>query len=652
MAKMRILEPIQIAGREIRNRVVRTAHATGIGRGKLSDDLIAYHAARARGGVGLSILEILSVHTSSPGPLNMTDPDLDSGYENLIKEIAPTGMVVYQQLWHGGHNQSGYRGAPPWGPSTIRNPLGGDVPVPMSLDMIEEIVEAFAVAAARCENAGLHGVEVHGAHGYLLHQFLSRNTNKRTDQYGGSFANRVRFLLQVMRSVRNRVSAGFAVGVRLGPDATVGGVGMEDCARLVQLLQAEKLVDFVNVSMGSYHTFAKMIGGMHEPMGYELPTSRPVTAACTVPSVITGRVRTLEEADQIVRQGDADMVGMTRAHIADPEIVAKTVAGHPDRVRPCIACNQGCVSELLTSGKMGCAVNPSVGHERKGGDSQIRKAGVRKRVCIIGGGPAGMEAARVAALRGHDVVLMEAFQHLGGMLRLASRLPKRHGILDIVVWLEAEIRRLGVDIRLNCHAEAGEVRAEHPDAVVIATGSYPRLDGVQSTNPGEPASGMDRPGVFSSVDVLSMPAHRIGKTALVVDDSGHYEAIGVAEYLAEHGAAVTFITTCSAVAPKVESALMVEPVMARVAHHDFRVLTRHRLVAVTDGESEIAPCYPSPSSVVPAETVVFVSRNEPNRDLYNDLVGKIGDLRIVGDAFSPRFISAAFSEGQLAGYTV
>jgi len=644
----RILEPIEIAGRKVRNRVVRTAHATGIGRGKLSDDLIAYHAARARGGVGLSILEILSVHSSSPAPLNMFDPDLDAGYAKLLEEIEPAGMVVYQQLWHGGHNQSGFGGAPPWAPSTIPNPLGGDVPVPMTQAMIGEIVEAFAAAAARCKRAGLHGVEVHGAHGYLLHQFLSASTNRRGDDYGGSFGNRVRFLMEVMRAVRQSAGMGFAVGIRLAPDMTVGGVSVEDCVRVVDLLQQEELVDFVNVSMGNYHTFAKMIGGMHEPVGYELPTSQPVTAACRVPSIVTGRVRTLEEADQIVRQGSADMVGMTRAHIADPDIVAKTLAGHASQVRPCIACNQGCVGELLTKGRMSCAVNPAVGFERRLGDSRIDVAGTRKRVCIVGGGPAGMEAARVAALRGHDVTLLEASPRLGGMVNLAARLPKRHGISDIAVWLEAEILRLGVNVRLNCHAEAADVLEENPDSVIVATGAYPRLDGVHSTNPGEPAAGMEDHGVLSSVDLLSKPVGRVGKSALVVDDSGHYEAIGVAEYLAENGASVTFVTTCAAVAPRVESALMVEPVLERLAKYDFTALTRHRLVSVHDGFAEIAPVYPAPVSRVPAETVVFVSRNEPNRELYDELAGKVAGLQIIGDARSPRLIPFAFREGQAA----
>jgi pyruvate/2-oxoglutarate dehydrogenase complex dihydrolipoamide dehydrogenase (E3) component len=301
---------------------------------------------------------------------------------------------------------------------------------------------------------------------------------------------------------------------------------------------------------------------------------------------------------------------------------------------------------------MACAVNPGVGFERKLGDGRIGTADIRRRVCVVGGGPAGMEAARVAALRGHRVTLLEATQRLGGMLNLAARLPKRHGMIDIAVWLEAEIHRLGVDVRLGCYAEAGEVLAENPDAVIVATGSCPRLDGIQSTNPGEPAAGMDRPGVYSSVDLLTIPVHHIGKTALVVDDTGHYEAIGVAEYLVENGASVTFVTTCVAVAPKVESALMVEPVLTRLARHDFRVLTRHRLVAVRAVDAEIAPIYTAPSRVVAAETVVFVSSNEPNRGLYSELEGKVASVKIVGDALSPRFISAAFREGQMAAKAI
>lgn len=650
MTLTKVLEPITIGGCTIPNRVVRTAHATGIGGGTMSDDLIAYHERRARGGCGLTVLEILGVHPTSLAPLNMIDPALDEGYAKLMKAIEPHGMKVFQQIWHAGHNGTTLDGGPPWGPSAVPNPLGADVPVPMTKGMIDEIVAAYAAAAERCEAAGLHGAEVHGAHGYLIQQFLSPNINKREDEYGGSFENRARFMLEVMRACRAATSRKFALGIRLAPDLTIGGVGIEDNILAAQMLEAEGLVDFVNVSLGNYNSFPKMIGGMHEPTGYEVPTSAPITAQIAVPTIITGRFRTLEEADQALRNGDADLIGMTRAHIADPDIVRKTLAGQAEAVRPCIACNQGCVGGLFDRGRLGCAVNVETGNELRLDQDRIGIADEPRKVVVVGGGLAGMEAARVAAVRGHSVVLLEASPRLGGALHLASQLPKRHGIVDIAVWLEQEIYRLGVEVRLSSYAEEDDILAETPDAVIIATGSQPRMDGIQHSNPGEPIIGYDAPHVLSSHDLLMAGRNWQTRHAVVVDDSGHYEALGIAEQLVAEGADVTFVTPFKQIGFKVENALMVEPVLERIAYAAgrFTILLRHRVRAVSGDTIEIAPTYPAPSSHLPCDTVVLVTPGAPLRTLYERLHGKVSTLAIVGDANSPRDLQKAIYEGHLA----
>ena len=650
-----VLEPIRIGGVTVPNRVVRTAHGTGIGGGSMSDDLIAYHAARARGGVGLTILEILGVHPTSPAPLNMFDATLDDGYYKLLETVRPYGMIIFQQLWHGGHNASPLDGSPPWSASDIPNPLGGDVPTPMTKGTIDEVVAAYAAAALRCQNAGLHGVEVHCAHGYLVQQFLSPNTNKRDDEYGGSFDNRVRFMLEVLRACKAATGPNFAVGARIAPDGTVGGVDVDENIRVVEAIQAAGLVDFINVSLGSYHAFPKMIGGMHEPAGYEMPTSAPITAIRRVPAIVTGRVRTLEEADQIIRMGEADLVGMTRAHIADPDIVRKTIEGRTDQIRSCIGCNQGCVGRLLgPAHRMGCAINPAVGFERFLGDDKIVAADSRKRVLVIGGGPAGMEAARLAALRGHKIVLAEASVNLGGMINFAAKLPKRHGLGDLITWQQSEIYRLGVEVRLSTYVEADDVINEQADSVVIATGSLPRMDGVQTTNPGLPVLNFRLPHVLSSVDLLTPGLnHTIGKSALVIDDVGHYEAIGVAEYLMEAGASVTFVSTKAGFGTKVETALQTEPALERLMKNGkFTLFTRHRLAEVQAQECIIAPTHDGAGRRVSAETVVFVTANRPNRDLQDALAGQTPVLHVIGDANSPRFLDAAIREGNFAGRSI
>jgi 2,4-dienoyl-CoA reductase-like NADH-dependent reductase (Old Yellow Enzyme family)/pyruvate/2-oxoglutarate dehydrogenase complex dihydrolipoamide dehydrogenase (E3) component len=650
-----VLTPIRIAGCEIKNRVVRTAHATGLGA--MNEDLIAYHRARAEGGVGLTILEILSVHPTSPASLNTFDPSLPDRYGALLEAVRPTGMKLFQQIWHAGQNGHPLDGSPPWSPSDLPGPTVGVPSQPMTKGMIDEIVAAYADAVAKCVAWGLDGAEIHCAHGYLPAQFLSTNVNKRDDDYGGPFENRVRFILEVMRAAKAAAPAGFALGVRLAPDFTAGGVGPDDCVRVARLLEGEGLIDFVDVSAGNYQSFPKMIGGMHEPTGYELPTSTPVTAAVQCPTIVTGRFRTLEEADQVIRAGEADLVGLTRAHIADPEIVRKTEAGRAEQVRSCIACNQGCVGNLLgPRHRISCAINPGAGFETRMGDERLKPAPSPKRVLVVGAGPSGLEAARVAALRGHQVILAEAEPDLGGALKLAARAPTRHGMGDFLAWLEAEVFRLGVDVRTSTYLDADDVTALAPDAVIIATGASPRMDGVQASNPGEPVLGVEQPHVISSHDLFSDRKRDWGRSAVVVDDAGHYEGVAAAEELVGRGLGVTYVTRHASFAPGVETALMTEPALQRLSRGAFAQRLRSRAVAITASSVVIVPTYlasdANQGEELAADVVVLISANRPNRELHAELAGRVPWLAIAGDANAPRYLETAVREGHIAGVRV
>jgi hypothetical protein len=396
---------------------------------------------------------------------------------------------------------------------------------------------------------------------------------------------------------------------------------------------------------------------MHEPTGYEMPTSAPVTTGVRLPTIVTGRFRTLEEADQVIRSGEADLVGMTRAHIADPDIVAKTLAGHPEQVRPCIACNQGCVGNLLgPRRRVGCVVNPGAGWEQTIGDDKLTPAAKPMKVLVVGGGPAGLEAARVAALRGHSVVLAEAQTRLGGALKLAARAPTRHGMLDFVSWLESEVYRLGVEVRLGAYLEAEDVVAMAADAVIVATGSTPRLDGIQASNPGEVMAGFDRPNVISSHTLFEEARRTWGATAVVVDDVGHYEGIAAAEHLVGQGAAVTYVTRHLSFAPGVETALMTEPALQRLSRGDFSMRLRTRALSVEDGVVVLAPTYlPAETNrreLAPADVVVFISANRPNRELHDEISGWAPRLSLVGDAHAPRFLEVAVHEAHRIAATL
>jgi len=650
-----VMQPLQIKGVTIPNRVVRAAHGTNIGFGKLDDKLIAYHLARARGGVGLTILETLGMHWSSPSGGFQITPDLADRYRALMEAVTPHGMVIFQQLWHAGNTRLPRDGSPPWAPSDVPNIRNKTVPIPMTKAMIDEVVECFGTTAAICEQGGLQGVEVHGAHSYLVQQFLSPLTNFRTDEYGGSFDNRMRFVLEVMRSIRSHVSSDFISGIRLSTEEVKGGMTAEDNAEVARRLEAEGLIDFLDISMGGYYNEPPMIQTMAEGVGYEMPTSRIIGAAVTVPVIVSGRFRALEEADQVIAHGEADMVSMVRAHIADPDLVRKTVEGRFDDVRPCIGCNHGCIGAPQEGSlpHMGCTVNPAVGRELELGSDLIRTVANKRRVLVVGGGPAGMEASRLAALRGHHVVLVEASSRLGGAIDIARRAPRRYGIADITDWMQKQIYQLGVEVRLSTYFEASDVREMAPDAVIIATGSSPRMDGYQTVAPGEVAAGVDLPHVMSTIDLLSSPTRDFGRTALVWDDVGHYEGIAACEFLVDKGLDVTCVTGNISFAHRMEFSWATLPALERMTKSKrFHVLARHKLIEIKRNSTSVCAVYNDHVLDVAADTVVLVSYNRPNRELCDELAGYAGEVKVAGDANSPRYLMTAIREGHLAGRSV
>jgi 2,4-dienoyl-CoA reductase-like NADH-dependent reductase (Old Yellow Enzyme family) len=639
-----VLSPIRIKDVEIPNRIVRTAHGTGFAEGGIGPDFIAYHEARARGGVGLTILEIASVHPTAQGGIKAWDDSVLTGYADLLKALRPYPMKIFQQLFHGGRQFVPPDGGPPWSASPMPSPGTGEMPLAMSLSQIDEMVAGFASAAARVVKAGLDGVEIHAGHGYLICQFLSPYTNHREDDYGGSFENRLRFLRQILEAVRSEVRDAIPVGVRISADECIdGGLVVADSIRIAQTLEAAGLIDFLNVSLGSLMNYTKVIGGNDEPLGYELPMSVPVARSVKVPAIVAGRIKSLAQADQIIRDGDADLVGMVRALIADPELVSKSARGEESRVRPCIGCNQGCVGRY--GGHLGCTVNALVGREA---EVVIRPAAERRRVVVVGGGPAGMESARVASLRGHDVTLFEATASLGGQLRLARLSPLRGEMGEIADWLALELAQLGVEIHLGIAAAASDVLNIEPHAVIVATGSRPRRDGYQIAIPLSPIPGAGLPHVKTSWDIFVDGAGR-ARSAVVFDDVGHYEAIAVAEQLLEAGLHVTLVTRLPRIAPLLEPARMEGTVKRRLMPRDFDFVVDAGLLGIEPGRVIVGSLYGGPSRSVPAELVVMVGANLPARDLADQLAGRVSQVELVGDARGPRFLQLAMAEGFRAG---
>jgi heterodisulfide reductase subunit A-like polyferredoxin len=371
-----------------------------------------------------------------------------------------------------------------------------------------------------------------------------------------------------------------------------------------------------------------------------------------MPRIVTGRIRTLEEAEQILRDGIADLISLTRAQIADPDLVRKTRDGTPEQVRPCVACNQGCIGGLFRFDRMGCLVNPAVGFEAELSEDLLRKTDSAKKVLIIGGGPAGMEAARIARLKGHTVVLVEAMPNLGGNVSIARRAPFLHTMGDITSWLEQEVYRVGVEVRLNTFADADYVRTERADVVIIATGSEPRRDGLQALLPGETVGGVDRPHVLSSIDLITGTLPADVKTALVLDDVGHYEAIAVTDVLLAAGVGVTFVTRYPMLTPIIEFTQRTTAAMERFSDADFTLLTRTHLCEIRERDCLVRPVHGVKRRVVAAERVVLVTANRPRSEIYDALLGTVPGLLQIGDAKAPRDAQAAIAEGRRAAWSL
>lgn len=648
MALTTIFEPIRINQLEVPNRVVRTAHGTYLSSQRYigGENLIAYHLARGKGGVGLSILEAAEVHPSCAHGVGLWDDRIIGSYRDLMKEIRPTGMRMFQQLWHGGGLYPFEGGGPAWGVSAVPSATGF-VPVPMTVEQIEELQEAYVAAAIRVREGGLDGVEFHCCHGYLPMQFLSPVLNQRTDQYGGSLENRMRFTLETARKIRKAIGDDYVLGARIGVSKD-SGVQLPEVSALIIALQSEGLLDYLNASMGDYYYHDDITGGMNLPTGFQIATTSQYTALARIPRIVVGRFRTLEEAQNVLNDGVADMVSMVRAHIADPAIVRKTKEGRVDEIRPCIACNQGCIGGLYRYAQVGCAINPAAGFEADRSEDLIRKAETPMSILIIGGGPAGMEAARVAALAGHRVKLIEATANLGGMIAVARRAPRLHTFGDIAYWLESEIYRLGVEVQLNTYMDAEDVLAEQADVVIVATGSLARMEGYQAHRPLAPIEGVDQPHVLSSVDVLTMPREKLGRSAVVFDDVGHFEGIAAAEYLIEQGISVTYVTSQYQFGGAyVVSTERDVAALERLYKGDFRMMDRAGIRSIGRDTCDIAPMQRNMVETVPADTVVLVTRNMPLREIYDAIYRVHPAVFLVGDAHAPRDAQEAIHEAHL-----
>ena len=482
MAYPALLSEVRLGPAVLRNRVVSTAHQTGLVHDHLpTDDLVAYHEARARGGVGAVFIEATATHETgllTAHTIGGYLPGIVGAYERLGAAVRGNGARLFVQLLHGGREQIADPPLPPAiGPSAVPTPRFHAEPRALTQAEIDDIVAGFATSARLAREGGVDGIEVSMAHGYLAAQFFAPGTNTRDDAYNGDLEARLRFARELLAAVRDAAGDGVAIGVRLAADEiTPDGFGPEACAEIAAALCAGSEIDFVSAALGysgTYRGSTYIVPPPPEPReAIAGPVAHMRAAIPGVPLIGTSRIADLDAAERLVGGGAVDLVGMTRAMIADPDLLAKAAAGAADEVIPCIGCNQGCIGHYHAGLPIACVVNPRTGRERSIPRPSRDGASAGRRVLVAGGGPAGVAAALEAAAAGHDVVLAERSAALGGQFRVAGRAPAHRETWERYArWIAHRLEADGVDVRLSTEVAAGD--AEEYDAVVLATGAVP-----------------------------------------------------------------------------------------------------------------------------------------------------------------------------------
>lgn len=645
-----LFSPLKIGVYTIKNRIMNTGHAAHFqtGDGTPTQRYADYVGERAKGGAGIIVTGHTVPHYDGDASLSLSsfDERIVSIYARMAEATHAHDVPLLAQLGHRGRRVSdsvAYLGRTINAPSPVPSPDFATpqlVPHEMSTREVEEMVEMFAAAADRAMRGNLDGIELSVGMDYLFANFLHPHGNRRDDKYGGgTLEERMTFLDEVVDAVRGEIGSGRMLGVRFYDDMVEYSLTLDDYVELARLLEKRGKVDYFNMWQGIVPN--PRSGRVHWPSYYYKPGQfdylpAALKAAVSLPVVGTGRIDSPELANRLVEQGKADIIGMARTLIADPHFPNKAKQGRVEDIRPCIACTQSCVGHIYLGMGVGCIYNPVTGREAEW--STLPRAEKSKKVVVVGGGPAGMEAARVAAERGHHVVLFDGNKRLGGLVNLITKTPNRGNFEEIILFFERQLSKLGVDIRLRTEVGVDEVLAEAPDAVIVAAGSTPFIPEVIGTG---------QRHVLSARDVLEGNAD-IGERVVVVDTVGRAEAATTADFLADQGRRVEIVTGLAYVAPDMPTPTW-HNLMEELLSKNVKLTPFTGVWEITPDSLEVYNIISwEPRTIEDVDTVVFGSGGQAETSLYRALNERHPRVQAIGDCFQPRDIEVAVVDGHRA----